>query len=83
MKLLKYNSLVKIAKQFYLDITESFEFDDLQKFIDKTMNETENIKEGWVFRVIKGKTDMMFKLKYQEYFRLSRIKSIPSLSRSY
>lgn len=83
LKLLKYNNLVKIAKQFYLDITESFEFDDLQKFIDKTMKETENIKEGWVFRVIKGKTDMMFKLKYQEYFRLSRIKSIPSLKKVY
>ena len=83
LKLLKYNSLVKIAKQFYLDITESFEFNDLQTFVDKTMNETENIKEGWVFRVIKGKTDMMFKLKYQEYFRLSRIKSIPSLKKVY
>lgn len=83
LKLLRYNNLVKIAKLFYLDITESFEFTCLDDFIDKTVNETKNIKEGWVFRVIKGKEDIMFKLKYQEYFRLSRIKSIPSLKKIY
>ena len=83
LRLLRYNNLVKIANQFYLDITESFEFTNLDDFIDKTVNETKNIREGWVFRVIKGKEDIMFKLKYQEYFRLSRIKSIPSLKKIY
>lgn len=82
LQLLKYFELVEISKKYGLDITESFEFSDLDSFIEKT-EETENIKEGWVFRVINGDTDMMFKLKYQEYFRLSRIKSIPSLKKVY
>lgn len=82
LKLKKYSELVKIAEQYHLDITESFEFSNLDSFIEKT-EESDNIKEGWVFRVINGDTDMMFKLKYQEYFRLSRIKSIPSLKKVY
>ena len=82
LKLLRYSELVEVAEQYYLDITESFEFTNLDDFISKT-EEAENIKEGWVFRVISGDTDMMFKLKYQEYFRLSRIKSIPSLKKIY
>ena len=82
LHLLKYSELVEMAEQYHLDITESFEFSDLDSFIAKT-EESENIKEGWVFRVISGDTDMMFKLKYQEYFRLSRIKSIPSLKKIY
>ena len=52
-------------------------------FIEKTQTETENIKEGWVFRVITDTEDVMFKLKYQEYFKLHRLKSIPSLKKVY
>ena len=83
LKLFSYPELERVAKKFHLDITESFEYTDLYTFIEKTQNETENIKEGWVFRVITETDDIMFKLKYQEYFRLSRIKNTPSLKKVY
>lgn len=83
LRLLKYNELQTFAKNNFLDITESFEFTNIYDFIDKTQKETKDVKEGWVFRVITNNTDFMFKLKYQEYFNLARIKNIPSLKRIY
>ena len=83
MVLKSYPELVDMAEKYHLDITESFEYTNLYDFIEKTQTETENIKEGWVFRVITDTEDVMFKLKYQEYFKLHRLKSIPSLKKVY
>lgn len=83
LKLKEYPELVLFAKEYGLNITESFEFTNLNEFILKTKIEVENIKEGWVFRVITATEDIIFKLKFEEYFKLSRLKNIPSLKKVY
>lgn len=81
-KLKSYPELCEIAKKYSLDITESFKYTNLFDFIEKALNSTE-IREGWVFRVVTDKEDFMFKLKYQEYFKLARIQNVPSLKKLY
>ncbi len=83
LTLKEYPELVYFAREYCLDITESFEFTNLNVFVQKTKTETENIKEGWVFRVLTEDEDVIFKLKYEEYFKLSRLKNIPSLKKVY
>ena len=83
LRMKTYPELVLFAEEYKLDITESFEYTGLFDFVEKAVNDTENIKEGWVFRIITDEEDFMFKLKYQEYFKLARIKNIPSLKKVY
>lgn len=82
-KLKTYEELIQFSSEYKLDITESFVFTNLDDFMDKAFNETQDIKEGWVFRVISGSEDVIFKLKYAEYFKLARMKSKPSLKKVY
>lgn len=84
-RLLTYPEILEKAKEFDLDITESYPFTKLQDFIDKASMETEgeSIKEGWVLRVIIEDKDIMFKLKYLDYFRLSRLSNVPNLKYVY
>lgn len=83
LRMKTYPELLSFAKEYKLDITESFEYTDLFDFVEKATNNVEDIKEGWVFRIITDTEDFMFKLKYQEYFKLARIKNIPSLKKVY
>lgn len=83
LKLLDYQKLEEIAKQYYLDITESFKYTNLYDFISKASLEIDDIKEGWVFRIVLENEDFLFKLKYSEYFKLAKIKNIPSLKNIY
>lgn len=80
-KLLKYNEIKAEGQQLNIPIVKQYEYSNIDEFIAKA-SETETNKtnklehEGWVFR-IDNKYDetFMFKLKYKEYFRLSRQKS--------
>lgn len=83
LKLLDYPKLEELARQYHLDITESFKYTNLYDFISKASSETNDIKEGWVFRIVLENEDFMFKLKYSEYFKLARVKNIPSLKNIY
>ena len=80
-KLLKYNEIKAERQQINIPIVKQYEYSNIDEFIAKA-SETETNKtnklehEGWVFR-LDNKYDetFMFKLKYKEYFRLSRQKS--------
>ena len=83
LKLKSYEELEDFSNEYKLDITESFSFETLSYFMNKAQLETKDIKEGWVFRIITDNEDIMFKLKYTEYFNLARLKNIPSLKKVY
>lgn len=86
-KLLKYNDLKAEGQQLNVPIVKQYEYSNIDEFIAKASEtETDNTRplehEGWVFRLDNkhGET-FMFKLKYKEYFRLSRQKSNISLEK--
>ena len=83
LKLLTYKELKDFADKWQLDITESFDFNTLDELIKTAETECKEIKEGWVIRLITETEDFIFKLKYAEYFKLARIKAIPSLKKLY
>lgn len=83
LKLLTYREMKDFAAKWKLDITEAFDFNTIDSLIETAETECKNIKEGWVIRVITETEDFMFKLKYAEYFKLARIKAIPSLKKLY
>ncbi len=83
LKLLRYNEIKEMANKWCLDITEFYDFNTLDELVNKAETECKDIKEGWVIRIITDNEDFMFKLKYAEYFKLSRIKAIPSLKKLY
>lgn len=80
-KLLKYNELKEERQQLNIPIVKQYEYSNIDEFIAKASEtETDNTKslehEGWVFRLDnKHDETFLFKLKYKEYFRLSRQKS--------
>lgn len=82
-KLKSYPELCEIAKKYKLDITNSFVFTSLYDFVSKTRDEEMQNREGWVFRLVGDDFDVMFKLKFEEYFRLARIQNSPSLKKLY
>ena len=82
-KLLGYSELKKFADRYRLDIVDSFNYSSLDKFIQKAMEDTSNKMEGWVFRVVGNGFDQMFKLKFAEYFKLSRVKKYLTLHKTY
>lgn len=80
-KLLKYNELKAERQYLNIQIVKQYEYSNIDEFIAKASEEqtdsTNKLEhEGWVFR-LDNKYDetFMFKLKYKEYFRLSRQKS--------
>ena len=78
-----YSELVEIKEKYKLDITEAFEYTELSDFLDKALSDEEVGKEGWVFSIKNGSDTFMFKLKFKEYFKLSRLKNKPSLKKVY
>lgn len=80
-KLLKYDELKAERQQLNIPIVKQYEYSNIDEFIAKASEtETDNTKplehEGWVFRLDnKHDETFLFKLKYKEYFRLSRQKS--------
>lgn len=83
LRLLTYKELKEFADKWQLDITESYDFKSLNELVKIAETECKDIKEGWVIRVITDSEDFMFKLKYAEYFKLARIKAIPTLKKLY
>ena len=83
LRLYNYNEMKNFAEKWELDITECYDFNSLTDLVQIAESECKNIKEGWVIRVITDTEDFIFKLKYREYFKLARIKSIPSLKKLY
>lgn len=83
LELKTYSELIEIKEKYKLDITEAFEYTDLSDFLDKALSDEEVGKEGWVFSIKDGSDTFMFKLKFKEYFKLSRLKNKPSLKKVY
>lgn len=81
-RLLRYNEIISEGQQLRLPVVKQYEYSNIADFIEKASREQETSgknkleHEGWVFRIDNkyGET-FMFKLKYKEYFRLSRQKS--------
>lgn len=81
-KLLTYSTVKELANKYKLDVVKQIEFTNLSDFIKIVNGEYEN-KEGFVFRLIGEDFDVMFKLKYIEYFNLHRLASGVSIQKIY
>lgn len=74
-QLLSYSNMLDIQNNFELSITPRLKDINIQDYLDETRKTGQN-KEGWVFRLrFKDGYTFMFKLKYNEYFSLSRQKA--------
>ena len=82
--LVSYDTLVKIAEKFNLNIVEQETFTNLDDLCKKAREMTNANKEGWVIRTENGPfVDYMFKLKLEEYFVLHRAKAHVSIKNVY
>lgn len=72
---LSYDSMNEIAKKLKLRVTPILEDINIENYLEESRKTGVN-KEGWVFRLrFKDRETFMFKLKYSEYFQLSRQKA--------
>jgi len=82
--LVSYDTLVKIAEKFNLNVVEQETFTNLDDLCKKAREMTNANKEGWVIRTENGPfVDYMFKLKLEEYFVLHRAKAHVSIKNVY
>lgn len=82
--LVSYDTLVKIAEKFNLNVVEQETFTNLKDLCKKAREMTNANKEGWVIRTENGQfVNYMFKLKLEEYFVLHRAKAHVSIKNVY
>jgi len=83
LKLLPFENVSELAKQYKLDLVDSESFTSLDNMMKLACDMQDANKEGWVVRLVGKDFDFMFKLKLQEYFLLHRSMSSVSLKKVY
>lgn len=82
-QLLSYDNMCDIQHNLDLDITPRFKDTNVEDYLNEIKKTGQN-KEGWVFRLrFKDGNTFLFKLKYSEYFSLSRQKADIPLQKVY
>lgn len=81
-RFLQQDDLLKISKQLGTPLTPTYKFTSLEDFLVKQLDNSYN-KEGWVFYITLDNQDILFKLKYINYFNSHRLVANMSLKTIY
>lgn len=71
--LLRYEDCKRISLELSLELVENMVYTSLEELIFKAKNLKKSNKEGWVLRIISKDSDVMLKIKLEEYCRIHRV----------
>lgn len=70
--LLRYEECERICLELNLELVKSIEFISIDDLIFKSKNLINSNKEGWILRIISKDSEVMLKIKLEEYCRLHK-----------